>query len=179
MRSTGEVMGIDANFGVAFAKAEGGVGVKLPTKGTVFISVSNRDKRAVIFPAKRLADLGFHLVATGGTAQVLRRAGVDVDIVAKVSAQSSGGGEPNVIDKIASGEVELVFNTPLGRGARTDGYFIRTASVTAGVPCVTTMPGMAAAVQAIEEIIRGDLSVRPLQDFLAKMPDANEAEEAS
>ena len=179
MRSTGEVMGIDANFGVAFAKAEGGVGVRLPTKGTVFISVSNRDKRAVIFPAKRLADLGFHLVATGGTAQVLRRAGVDVDIVAKVSAKSSGGGEPNVIDKIASGEVELVFNTPLGRGARTDGYFIRTASVTAGVPCVTTMPGMAAAVQAIEEIIRGDLSVRPLQDFLAKMPDANETEEAS
>jgi carbamoyl-phosphate synthase large subunit len=179
MRSTGEVMGIDSNFGVAFAKAEGGVGIKLPTKGTVFISVSNRDKRAVIFPAKRLADLGFHLLATGGTAQVLRRAGVDVDIVAKVSGKSSGDGEPNVIDKIASGEIELVFNTPLGRGARTDGYFIRTASVTAGVPCVTTMPGMAAAVQAIEEVIRGELSVRPLQEFLAGMPDVIETEEAS
>ena len=169
MRSTGEVMGIDSNFGVAFAKAEAGAGVRLPTKGTVFISVSNRDKRAVIFPAKRLADLGFHLMATGGTAQVLRRAGVDVDIVAKVSSKAGGEGEPNVIDKIASGEIELVFNTPLGRGARTDGYFIRTASVEAGVPCVTTMPGMAAAVQAIEKLIDGDVTVRPLQDFLAVM----------
>ena len=93
MRSTGEVMGIDSNFGLAFAKAEAGAGVRLPTKGTVFISVSNRDKRAVIFPAKRLADLGFHLVATGGTAQVLRRAGVDVDIVEKVSATSGDAGE--------------------------------------------------------------------------------------
>ena len=169
MRSTGEVMGIDSNFGVAFAKAEAGAGVRLPTKGTVFISVSNRDKRAVIFPAKRLADLGFHLMATGGTAQVLRRAGVDVDIVAKLSSKAGGEGEPNVIDKIASGEIELVFNTPLGRGARTDGYFIRTASVEAGVPCVTTMPGMAAAVQAIEKLIDGDVTVRPLQDFLAVM----------
>jgi carbamoyl-phosphate synthase large subunit len=173
MRSTGEVMGIDSNFGVAFAKAEAGAGVRLPTKGTVFISVSNRDKRAVIFPAKRLADLGFHLVATGGTAQVLRRAGVDVDIVEKVSSTSGdapgGGRELNVMDKIGSGEVEFVFNTPLGRGARTDGYFIRTASVEAGVPCVTTMSGMAAAVQAIEELIGGGLTVRPLQDFLAAM----------
>jgi carbamoyl-phosphate synthase large subunit len=135
--------------------------------------VSNRDKRAVIFPAKRLADLGFHLVATGGTAQVLRRAGVDVDIVEKVSSTSGnptgGGHELNVMDKIGSGEVEFVFNTPLGRGARTDGYFIRTASVEAGVPCVTTMSGMAAAVQAIEELIGGGLTVRPLQDFLAVM----------
>ncbi len=169
MRSTGEVMGIDSNFGIAFAKAEAGAGVRLPSKGTVFISVSNRDKRAVIFPAKRLADLGFHLVATGGTAQVLRRAGVDVDIVEKVSSTSGDASTPNVMDKIGSGEVEFVFNTPLGRGARTDGYFIRTASVEAGVPCVTTMSGMAAAVQAIEEIIGGGLTVRPLQDFLAVM----------
>ncbi|MDQ3772349.1 MAG: carbamoyl-phosphate synthase large subunit [Actinomycetota bacterium] len=179
MRSTGEVMGIDSNFGVAFAKAEAGAGVRLPTKGTVFISVSNRDKRAVIFPAKRLADLGFHLMATGGTAQVLRRAGVDVDIVAKVSSKAGGDGEPNVIDKIASGEIELVFNTPLGRGARTDGYFIRTASVEAGVPCVTTMPGMAAAVQAIEKLIDGDVTVRPLQDFLAVMARQEEDDGAS
>lgn len=172
-------MGIDSNFGVAFAKAEAGAGVRLPTKGTVFISVSNRDKRAVIFPAKRLADLGFHLMATGGTAQVLRRAGVDVDIVAKVSSKAGGDGEPNVIDKIASGEIELVFNTPLGRGARTDGYFIRTASVEAGVPCVTTMPGMAAAVQAIEKLIDGDVTVRPLQDFLAVMARQEEDDGAS
>ncbi|MDQ3964400.1 MAG: carbamoyl-phosphate synthase large subunit [Actinomycetota bacterium] len=164
MRSTGEVMGIDTNFGAAFAKAEAAAGVKLPTKGTVFISVSNRDKRAVIFPAKRLADLGFHLVATGGTARVLRRAGVDCDVVEKVSSTTPG--VPNVVDKIADGDIELVFNTPFGRGARSDGYFIRTAAVEAGVPSVTTMAGMAAAVQGIEALIRGEITVRPLQDYL-------------
>ncbi|MGH2736014.1 MAG: carbamoyl-phosphate synthase large subunit, partial [Actinomycetota bacterium] len=159
------VMGIAENFGTAFAKAEGGAGVRLPSKGTVFLSVSNRDKRAVIFPAKRLHDLGFHLSATDGTARVLRRAGVGCDVVAKVS-DATGGGAPNVVDKISSGEVELVFNTPLGRGARSDGYFIRTASVEAGVPCVTTMAGMAAAVHAIEALINGEVEVRSLQEFL-------------
>ncbi|MGH2746392.1 MAG: carbamoyl-phosphate synthase large subunit [Actinomycetota bacterium] len=169
MRSTGEVMGIDGNFGLAFAKAEAGAGVRLPTKGTVFISVSNRDKRAVIFPAKRLHDLGFQLAATGGTAQVLRRAGVDAELVAKVSgskADQSVG--PDVVDKIASGEVEMIFNTPFGRGARSDGYFIRTAAVEAGVPSCTTMAGMAAAVQAIEALIRGEVGVRPIQEYLAE-----------
>jgi carbamoyl-phosphate synthase large subunit len=168
MRSTGEVMGIDSSFGAAFAKAEAAAGVRLPTKGTVFISVSNRDKRAVIFPAKRLADLGFHLVATGGTARVLRRAGVDCDVVEKVSAATPG--TKNVVERIADGDIELVFNTPFGRGARSDGYFIRTAAVEAGVPCVTTMAGMAAAVQAIESLIRGEITVKPLQDYLAEGP---------
>jgi carbamoyl-phosphate synthase large subunit len=165
MRSTGEVMGIDSNFGVAFAKAQAAAGAPLPSKGTVFISVSNRDKRAVIFPAKRLADLGFQLVATGGTAAVLKRAGVDVQVVPKLGLPRRGRGD--VVHKIASGEVELVLNTPLGRGARTDGYFIRTASVEAGVPCITTMAGMAAAVLAIEALTDGEVEVRPLQDFLA------------
>jgi carbamoyl-phosphate synthase large subunit len=167
MRSTGEVMGIDSDFGIAFAKAEAGAGVKLPLKGTVFVSVSNRDKRAIIFPAKRLDDLGFHLLATAGTARVLSRAGVDVDVVAKVSDSTSISHGPNVVEKMAAGEVELLFNTPLGRGARTDGYFIRTAAVEAGVPCVTTMAGMAAAVQAIEALINGNVGVRSLQEFLA------------
>jgi carbamoyl-phosphate synthase large subunit len=166
MRSTGEVIGLDSNFGLAFAKAEAAAGVRLPTKGTVFVSVSNRDKRSVIFPAKRLQDLGFHLVATAGTARVLHRAGVDVDVVAKVSAASPTGA--NVVERIAAGEIEMVFNTPFGRGARTDGYFIRTAAVEAGVPCVTTMAGMAAAVQAIEELVRGDVGVKPLQAYLAE-----------
>ena len=166
MRSTGEVMGIDQSFGAAFAKAEAAAGVRLPTKGTVFISVSNRDKRAVIFPAKRLADLGFHLVATGGTARVLRRAGVPCDVVEKVSDATPG--TPSVVDRIADGDIEMVFNTPFGRGARSDGYFIRTAAVEAGVPCVTTMAGMAAAVQAIESLIRGEINVRSLQDYLAE-----------
>ncbi len=166
MRSTGEVMGIDRNFGFAFAKAEAAAGVRLPTKGTVFVSVSNRDKRSVIFPAKRLDDLGFHLVATRGTAEVLRRAGVDVEHTAKVSAPAQDGSK-NVVERIASGEIDMIFNTPFGRGARTDGYFIRTAAVEAGVPCITTMSGMAAAVQAIEALIRGDVGVRSLQEYLA------------
>jgi carbamoyl-phosphate synthase large subunit len=172
MRSTGEVMGIDRHFGLAFAKAEGGAGVRLPTKGTVFISVANRDKRSVIFPAKRLADLGFHLVATRGTARVLQRAGVDVDIVAKVSSTREGeDGAQNVVERIGSGEIEMVFNTPFGRGARTDGYYIRTAAVETGVPMGTTIAGMAAAVQAIEALQAGDVGVRSLQEYIAEVPD--------
>jgi carbamoyl-phosphate synthase large subunit len=168
MRSTGEVMGIDSNFGAAFAKAEAAAGVRLPLKGTVFISVANRDKRSVIFPAKRLSDLGFHLAATGGTARVLRRAGVECEIVPKVSAPEEG--TKDVVQRIAEGAIELVFNTPFGRGARSDGYFIRTAAVEAGVPCVTTMAAMAAAVQGIEALIRGEIKVRSLQSYLAEAP---------
>jgi carbamoyl-phosphate synthase large subunit len=170
MRATGEVMGIDSTFGGAFAKAESAAGVRLPTKGTVFISVANRDKRAAIFPAKRLHDLGFDLLATRGTAKLLRRVGVDVDIVGKVSAPDDGD-EPNVAERIARGEIDLIFNTPFGRGARTDGYFIRTAAVEAGVPSITTMAGMAAAVQAIETLRDGGVSVRSLQDYLDEIGD--------
>ncbi|MDP9226657.1 MAG: ATP-grasp domain-containing protein, partial [Actinomycetota bacterium] len=169
MRSTGEVMGIDFSFGAAFAKAEAAAGVELPRKGTVFISVSNRDKRSVIFPAKRLADLGFDLAATKGTAHVLRRAGVRVELVPKLSDPQPEG-RRNVVDRISSGEVDMVFNTPFGRRARSDGYFIRTAAVEAGVPCITTMAGMAAAVHAIEALIAGDLEVRPLQEYLKRVP---------
>ena len=169
MRSTGEVIGLDSHFGLAFAKAETAAGVRLPTKGTVFISVANRDKRAVIFPAKRLADLGFHLVATRGTAEVLLRAGVEVEIVAKVSARPVEG-ERNVAERISAGEIELVFNTPFGRGARTDGYYIRTAAVEAGVPSVTTIAGMAAAVQGIEALLSGEVEVRSLQEYLKETP---------
>jgi carbamoyl-phosphate synthase large subunit len=163
MRSTGEVMGIDANFGLAFAKAEGAAGVRLPVKGTVFISVSNRDKRAAIFPAKRLADLGFHLLATRGTAELLRRAGVEVEQVAKVGAEDGS----NIVERIHRGDVDMIFNTPFGRRARSDGYFIRTAAVDAGVPCITTMAGMAAAVQAIEALLMGGVGVVSLQEHLA------------
>jgi carbamoyl-phosphate synthase large subunit len=167
MRSTGEVMGIDSSFGMAFAKAEAAAGVRLPTKGTVFISVANRDKRTVVFPAKRLADLGFQLVATKGTARVLRKAGVDVEEVAKVSVPEAQA--PDVAARISEGEIEMVFNTPVGRRARSDGYFIRTAASAAGVPCCTTMAGMLAAVQAIEALICGDVNrvkVKSLQEYL-------------
>lgn len=168
MRATGEVMGIDRNFGLAFAKAEIGAGVTLPVKGTVFISVANPDKRSVIFPAKRLSDLGFHLTATAGTAKLLRRAGVECEVVPKIS--DSDPSDPDGLSaRISSGAVEMIFNTPFGRGARTDGYLLRTAAVNAGVPSCTTMAGMAAAVQAIEALIGGDIGVRPLQSYLADL----------
>ncbi len=147
MRSTGEVMGIDGDPGRALAKALVASGAALPREGTVFVSMANRDKRAIAFPAKRLADLGFRLLATKGTAGVLERAGIPVTRVAKVSE-----GGRTIVDLIREGEVDLVVNTPFGRGPRTDGYFVRTASALAGIPCITTLPGALAAVRGIEAL---------------------------
>jgi len=150
MRSTGEVMGIDADSGMALAKAMVAAGHALPTDGTVFVSVANRDKRSIVLPAKRLSDLGFRLLATRGTGGVLHRAGIPVEIVAKVSEDPV-----NVAGLIREGEVDLVINTPFGRAPRSDGSEIRTASAAAGVPCITTLPGVFAAVRGIEAL-RGD-----------------------
>jgi carbamoyl-phosphate synthase large subunit len=150
MRSTGEVMGVDADPGAALAKAMVAAGHALPTSGTVFVSVANRDKRAIVFPAKRLADLGFSLLATTGTAGVLRRAGIPVEAVPKVSESTD-----NVAEMIRGGRIDLVINTPFGRGPRTDGYHIRTAAAAAGVPCLTTMQGAFAAVRGIEALREG------------------------
>jgi carbamoyl-phosphate synthase large subunit len=150
MKSTGEVMGVDEDSGIALAKAMVAAGHALPTEGTVFVSVANRDKRAIVFPTKRLADMGFRLLATGGTAGVLQRAGIPVERVAKVSE-----GPDNVAELIRTGRIDLVINTPFGRAPRTDGSFIRTASAAAGVPCITTLPGVFAAVRGIEAL-RGD-----------------------
>ena len=161
MRSTGEVMGIDYDLGAAYAKSQAGAGSALPDKGTVFISVADRDKRAVVFPAKRLADLGFQLLATEGTCQVLSRAGIPCTPVRKHS-----DGSPNIVDQILADEVDLVVNTPFGRGARSDGYFIRTAAAVRGVPCITTLAGLQAAVQGVESLGHG-FEVGALQDFLA------------
>ena len=160
MKSTGEVMGIDADSGMALAKALVSSGTGLPTGGTAFVSVANRDKRAIVFPAKRLADLGFTLLATDGTAGVLQRAGIPVERVAKVRV-----GGANVAERIRSGEVDLVINTPFGRGARTDGYFIRTASAAAGVPCITTLPGVFAALRGIEALLGGPTEPRSIQEY--------------
>lgn len=169
MRSTGEVMGIDGSFGRAFGKAEIAAGVRLPAKGTVFISVADRDKRAVVWPAKRLSELGFDILATKGTAEVLRRWGVDAAVVPKAGAGSPGGGDgaDNVVQRLRRGEIDLVLNTPWGPRARSDGYFIRTAAVEAGVPSITTVAGMAAAVQAIESLAGQPARVRSLQDYLS------------
>jgi carbamoyl-phosphate synthase large subunit len=163
MKSTGEVMGLDAGFGTAFAKSQAAVYGDLPTSGTVFVSLANRDKRSAIFPVKRLADLGFAVLATVGTAQVLRRNGVACEVVGKYSE-----GPGNVVERILAGDVDLVVNTPFGApgnsGPRLDGYEIRTAAVAAGIPCITTVQGMAAAVQGVEALLAGDLEVRSLQE---------------
>ncbi|MEX2552798.1 MAG: carbamoyl-phosphate synthase large subunit, partial [Actinomycetota bacterium] len=161
MRSTGEVMGIDYDLGAAFAKSQAGSGAALPDKGTVFISVADRDKRAVIFPAQRLADLGFEILATEGTARVLKRAGMPVRAVAKHTE-----GSPNIVDQIMANEVDLVVNTPFGRGSRSDGYHIRTAAVIRGVPSITTLAGLQAAVQGIDSLEK-EFKVASLQEYLA------------
>ena len=145
MRSTGEVMGIDADPGRALAKALVASGASLPREGTIFLSVANRDKRSILYPAKRLADLGFRLLATRGTAAVLERAGIAVSRVSKVSE-----GGRSVVDLIRDAEVDLVVNTPFGRGPRTDGSLIRAAAAQAGIPCITTLPAVLAALRGIE-----------------------------
>jgi carbamoyl-phosphate synthase large subunit len=162
MKSTGEVMGIDADPGAALAKALVASGASVPTSGTVFVSVAGRDKRAIVFPAKRLADLGFRLLATAGTAGVLQRAGIPVQRVAKVSESGS-----SVVDLIRDGRVDLIVNTPFGRGPRSDGYFIRTAAASAGVPCITTLPGAFAAVRGIEAVRAGTTEPRSIQEYHA------------
>ena len=164
MKSTGEVMGIDTEFGTAFAKSQAAAYGSLPTGGRVFVSVASRDKRSMVFPVRRLADLGFTVVATAGTAEVLRRNGVPASEVGK---HSEGG--PSVVEEILAGRVDLVVNTPTGAGARTDGYEIRTAAVARGVPCVTTVQGLAAAVQGIESLVRGEGGVTPLQEHHARL----------
>ncbi|HVE97620.1 MAG TPA: carbamoyl phosphate synthase large subunit, partial [Mycobacteriales bacterium] len=175
MKSTGEVMGISLQFGEAFAKSQAAAYGPLPTKGCVFVSIADRDKRAMIFPIKRLADLGFDVLATEGTADVLRRNGVVCTTVGKFSA----GGD-HVVDRILAGDVDLIFNTPFGVGTRRDGYEIRTAAVARGVPCITTIQGASACVQGIEAMVRGDLGVRPLQDYHGVLERARrrQAEEA-
>ncbi|HEV7756499.1 MAG TPA: carbamoyl-phosphate synthase large subunit [Mycobacteriales bacterium] len=169
MKSTGEVMGIDTAFGPAFAKSQAAAYGSLPTGGRVFVSVANSDKRAMVFPIKRLADLGFEVLATSGTAQMLRRHGVEATVVAK-HFESTGPGERNIVDLIKAGEIDLVLNTPYGQaGPRVDGYEIRSAAVAMDVPCITTVQAAAAAVMGIEALSRGELYVRPLQELHAAL----------
>jgi carbamoyl-phosphate synthase large subunit len=168
MRSTGEVMGIDEMFGTAYAKSQAAAYGSLPVKGRAFVSVAGKDKRSMIFPVKRLADLGFEILATRGTGEVLRRNGVRATIVRKHSEGPGPDGEPTIVDRILDGEVDLIVNTPFGSpgqsGPRLDGYEIRTAAVRRSIPCVTTVQGLAAAVQGIEAITRGEVGVRSLQE---------------
>ncbi len=172
MKSTGEVMGFDADFGRAFAKAQTAAFGSLPTGGKVFVSMANRDKRSMIFPIKVLADRGFEILATQGTAEVLRRNGVAATVVRKHFEGPGPNGEPTTVQMIQAGDVDLVINTPNGASgggsARVDGYEIRTAAVMANIPCITTVQGLGAAVQGIEALRVGDIGVRSLQDWAAR-----------
>ncbi len=171
MKSTGEVMGIDHDFGTAFAKSQTAAYGSLPTEGTVFVSVANRDKRSLVFPVKRLADLGFRVLATEGTAEMLRRNGIPCDEVRKhYEDPSAADPRPSAVEVIKAGEVNMVINTPYGNsGPRVDGYEIRSAAVSMNIPCVTTVQGASAAVQGIEAGIRGDIGVMSLQELHSEL----------
>jgi carbamoyl-phosphate synthase large subunit len=173
MRSTGEVMGIDEVFGTAYAKSQAAAYGALPVKGRAFVSVSGKDKRNMIFPVKRLADLGFEIWATRGTGEVLRRNGVRATIVRKHSEGRGDDGEPTIVERILAGQVDLIVNTPFGgpgqSGFRRDGYEIRTAAVRRSIPCITTVQGLWAAVQGIEAINRDEVGVRSLQEHAARL----------
>ncbi|MEK6440565.1 carbamoyl-phosphate synthase large subunit [Pseudonocardia sp. T1-2H] len=173
MKSTGEVMGIDASFGPAFAKSQAAAYGSLPKEGRVFVSMADRDKRAMVFPVRRLADLGFEVLATAGTADVLRRHGITTTVVRKHSEKGEG---PTIVDRILAGDVDVIVNTPYGNsGPRVDGYEIRAAAVSRGVPCITTVQGAAAAVQGIEAMIKGSIGVRSLQDAHAALQKSRTA----
>jgi carbamoyl-phosphate synthase large subunit len=160
MRSTGEVMGIASDFPTAFAKAQAAAGARLPNQGTVFLTVADGDKPAATGIATLLHDLGFQIIATRGTAESIRRMGVPVEEINKI-----GEGSPHVVDWIERGAVDLVINTPVGTGARTDGYEIRSAAVTRGIPCITTMAGGMAAARAIAAARRDEPEVVSLQEM--------------
>ena len=163
MRSTGEVMGIDRTFGMAFAKSQAGAGNTLPQKGAVFLSLADRDKAAGLVAARRFAELGFSIAATAGTAAALEAEGIMVEtIVAKVG-ESRGGAD--AIDLISSRRIDLIVNTPRGRGPRADGMHIRRAAIANGVACVTTVAAAIAAAAGIAEAVSREPDVRSLQSY--------------
>ncbi|MGB7588197.1 MAG: carbamoyl phosphate synthase large subunit, partial [Solirubrobacterales bacterium] len=160
MKSTGEVMGIAADFPTAFGKAQAAAGVSLPVEGSVFITVTDTDKPAATQLATRFHDLGFEVIATGGTAQSISSMGIPVTRINKL-----GEGSPHVVDLIRERRCDFVINTPTGSGARADGHAIRTAAVRHGIPCVTTMTGASAAVRAIAALKQQEADVRSLQEI--------------
>ncbi|WP_181273463.1 carbamoyl-phosphate synthase large subunit [Brevibacterium oceani] len=165
MRSTGEVMGIDRDFPTAFAKGLLGAGVQLPTSGTVFVSVADRDKRAMVLPVKRLVDMGFDVVATTGTAAVLSRYGIPTTQVHKHFEAADE--DRTVLDYLAAGTIDMVINVPSGRQERADGYEIRAAATANSVPLITTLAEFAAAVTSLEVVRDEKFDVRSLQDWSA------------
>jgi carbamoyl-phosphate synthase large subunit len=163
MRSTGEVMGIDTTFAMAYAKSQMAAGDSLPREGTIYISVRNADKPAVVPIARKLATLGFKLIATGGTHKVLTDAGIPAERVNKISE-----GRPNIIDLIKNKDVQLLINTPTTKGPKTDEGKIRAAAVMNKLPIITTLTAANACAQAIEALKAGDWTVKPLQEYYGK-----------
>lgn len=164
MKSTGEVMGIDSTFGAAYVKSQIAAGQKLPTKGNVFISVKNQDKRNIIFIAKKLADLGFSIMATSGTAEALKNNDIDVQCLPKLHE-----GRPNIIDLIKDGKAALIINTPSGKATKEDELKIRSHAILYNVPLITTVSGAQASVNGIENLINNpNMSVTPLQEYHKK-----------
>jgi carbamoyl-phosphate synthase large subunit len=160
MRSTGEVMGLDASFEAAFVKAQLGAGVTLPRSGTAFVSVKDPDKQAMVKPVKRLIDLGFKVVATGGTADFLRKHGIEAQRVNKVLE-----GRPHIVDLMKDGKVQLVFNTVDGAGALSDSFTLRRTALMHKIAYYTTVSGAKASVEGIAAVCGGALDVAPLQSY--------------
>jgi carbamoyl-phosphate synthase large subunit len=160
MKSTGEVMGIDTDFGVAYAKSQIAAGLSIPTRGRVFISVMPKDKRSIVFIAKKLSDFGFEIVATRGTAKVLTNNGISVQIVFKV-----GEGRPDIVDRLKNGEIDLVINTPSGMKPKADEVAIRSQAAAHNIPCITTISGASAAVNGIESILKRGMTVKSIQEY--------------
>jgi len=153
-------MGVDKDFGAAFAKSQIAAGNALPVEGNVFISVKNKDKRQVIFLAKKLVDLGFKIIATSGTRKVLGKNGIDVQHVFKVSE-----GRPDVVDFIKNGQIQLIINTPSGKKPKADEIAIRTEAVSHGIPCITTIYGAYAAVNGIESMKKRGFTIRSIHEY--------------
>ena len=167
MRSTGEVMGIDVNFPKAFAKSQAAAGSSLPTSGRIFISVADRDKPQMLLPVRRLEQLGYEILATAGTAQILQRHGIKAKEVRKHSQGSSATEGPTIVDLITAGEVDVVVNTPTGSSARKDGYEIRAATTAADKPIFTTLAQLSCAIGSFEAVIAGPFEVKSLQEHAA------------
>jgi carbamoyl-phosphate synthase large subunit len=164
MRSTGEVMGIDVDFPKAFAKSQAAAGSSLPTKGRIFISVADRDKPQMLLPVRRLEQLGYEILATAGTAQILQRHGISARAVRKHSQGSSATEGPTIVEMITAGEVDVVVNTPTGSSARKDGYEIRAATTAADKPIFTTIAQLSSAIGSFEAVIAGPFDVKSLQE---------------
>jgi carbamoyl-phosphate synthase large subunit len=160
MRSTGEVMGIDNCFGLAFAKSQIAAGMLLPLQGTVLITVTDRDKKQIIPVARDLAKMGYQLMATSGTAVVLGQNGIPVKKVNKLAE-----GRLNIIDHIKNGEINLIINTPLGRGPKHDEYYLRREATMRQVPIITTIQGAVAALEGIKSLKQNKLRVRSIQEY--------------